>query len=552
MNKSLLLLSALLATFTVSAQKIADFTSIPDASRTAQLQLPATHTFQVLLTTGTVLSDASVLGAFPDFTGYAAKNGSSQSGYLCVNSEAVPGGVTVLDIDFDPATKLWTVGNTGNVSFTALGSSGFNCSGGVTPWGTSITCEETYLVQDDAFPMPPPDLNQDGYSDLGWATEIDPVTKAVVDHDGDGQGDKLWAMGRMKHENVAVSTDERTVYEGVDDGDFGFVFKFIADEARKLGAGKLFFLKAETDASGNFTGTGTWVQIPNTTVSERNTIQEVAATMGATNFRRVEDVEIGKDGMIYIAATSPGNIYRFTDNGTTVSNVGIFAAKGKYPIQTATNDSAFFDKCDNMAFDCDGNVWVTEDGDFFHVWVIGANHTTQNPNIRLFMIPQAGPNEPSGSVTGAEPTGITFSPDCRFGFMSFQRSNPLNRAAQADASGTVFNFNLDPVIVFARKEFLGNEATTAINSKLPVQDFRLFPNPANRITNIEFALEKSEVLTIEVMNAMGQIVGKKEFEGQLGKNTVQFDTFLFPTGNYQVVIANQEKLLISKTLLKFE
>ncbi len=552
MNKPLLLLITLVGALTATAQKIGDFTSIADGARTQQLQLPTTHTFQVLLTTGSVLSDGSVLGAFPDFTGYAAKNGSSESGYLCVNSEAVPGGVTVLDIDFDATSKLWTVGNTGNVDFTMLGSSGFNCSGGVTPWGTSITCEETYLIQDDAFPFPPPDVNQDGYSDLGWATEIDPVTKAVVDHDGDGQGDKLWAMGRMKHENVAISTDERTVYEGVDDGDFGFVFKFIADEARKLGAGKLFFLKAETDTNNNFTGPGTWVQIPNTAIVERNTIQEVAATMGATNFRRVEDVEIGKDGMIYIAATSPCNIYRFTDNGTTVSNVGIFAAKGKYAIQTAANDSAFFDKCDNLAFDCDGNLWVTEDGEFFHVWVIGANHTAQNPNVRLFMIPQTGPSEPSGNISGAEPTGITFSPDCRFGFMSFQRSDPRNRAAQPDASGTAFNFNLDPVIVFARKEFLGNEATTAINSKLPIADFRLFPNPANRITNIEFALEKSETLTIEVINSIGQIVGNKKFVGKVGKNSIQFDTFLFPKGNYQVVVSNQEKLLISKTLLKFE
>lgn len=552
MNKNLLLACALILSSTANAQKIGDFNSIPDGPRTAQLQLPATHTFQVLLTTGTLLSDGTLMGAFPDFTGYVPKNGSSTSGFLCVNSEALPGGVTVLDINYNPTTKLWEVTNTGNVSFLSLGTSGFNCSGGVTPWGTSITCEETYLLQDDVLPMPPPDVNRDGYSDLGWATEIDPTTKEVVDHDGDGQGDKLWALGRMKHENVAVAKDEVTVYEGVDDGDFGFIFKFMADKPRQLGSGKLFFLKAAVDTLGNFIGNGVWVQIPNASITERNTIQEVAASMGATNFRRVEDVEIAPNGDVYLAATSPGTIYRFTDNGTTVSGLGVFATKGKYPIQTASNDSAFFDKCDNLAFDCDGNLWVTEDGDAFHVWVLGPNHAVDKPNVRLFLIPQAGPNEPSGAVTGAEPTGITFSPDCAFGFMSFQRSNPQNRAAQPDASGQAFNFNLDPVIVFARKEVLGTGTVAVATKAAAIQDFQLYPNPANRIATIQFNVKKAQPLTIQITSPIGQVVGKQNFNGVEGENTIHFDTFLFPKGNYQVSVLNEQQLLISKTLLKFE
>lgn len=551
-TKQLILLASLIGSV-ASAQQIADFTSLKPLAQTDQLQIPATHTFQVLRTAGTILSDGSVMGVFPDFTGFVPKTpGNSTEGYLCINSEALPGGMSVHELQFEPTTKTWTIGSSANPSFLLLGTSGFNCSGGVTPWGTAVTCEETYLIQDDALPEPPPDINQDGHPDLGWVTEIDPITKEVVDYDGDGTPDKVWQMGRMKHENACFTPDGTTAYEGVDDGDFGFIFKYVMDVPQKLASGKLYVLKASTDSSGSFTGAGTWILMENTSAAQQNTMQDLAAAAGATNFRRVEDVEVGTDGQVYFAATSPGHVYRFRDTGTEVAGLGIFAAKGKYPTQTATGiDTVSFDKCDNLVFDCDGNLWVTEDGDFFHIWVIGPDHTTQRPNIRLFMTSMAGPDEPSGSLTGAEPTGLTFTPDCQFGFMSFQRCNPLNRAGQEDASGNSVNWNLDPTIVFARKEVLGDRQVSAIRRPL-VEQFQLYPNPANRVINVDFELTAAKELTISVTSAIGQVVGKQQFKGQAGQNTIKFDTYLFPAGTYQLVVSDgSDKAVVSK-FLKFE
>ena len=80
-----------------------------------------------------------------------------------------------------------------------------------------------------------------GYKAFGWLAEIDPTTAEVKQY-RTGTSQKLWAMGRMPHENACFSEDNKTAYFGADAGR-GYVYKFVADNEEDLSEGKLYVLK---------------------------------------------------------------------------------------------------------------------------------------------------------------------------------------------------------------------------------------------------------------------------------------------------------------------
>ncbi len=100
---------------------------------------------------------------------------------------------------------------------------------------------------------------------------------------------------------------------------------------------------------------------------------------------------------------------------------------------------------DNLAFDGEGNLWVLQDGDRSHIWVVGPTHTATSPAVRLF----------AKTPVGCELTGITFSPDYKFMFISFMHPAINNIASQTDAAGISLVFNTSTTAVIALKENLG-------------------------------------------------------------------------------------------------
>ncbi|MDP5121488.1 MAG: PhoX family protein, partial [Spirosomaceae bacterium] len=292
---------------------LSDFTSLTPNSQDASIHIPAGFSFQTIAQRGDAMSDGNVFPANFDFTGYIPINGSSENGHLSISSEAFPGGVSVMDIVFNSITKRWSSSNEKNVDFSGVVGTIANCSGTVTPWNTVITCEE-YVSNTD--------LNSDGYIDTGWAIEIDPATKTVVNNQ------KLWALGNFKHENICIHDNQRTAYQGVDYGT-GYLYKFVADNAQDLTSGKLYVYV------GSKNGSGTWELINNTTITERNSVLSQSAAKGATVFAGVEDVEISPiNGWIYVAVKSEDKVYRFQDSdpltGTTVLQFETFVGGMSY------------------------------------------------------------------------------------------------------------------------------------------------------------------------------------------------------------------------------
>ncbi|MFK7813294.1 MAG: PhoX family phosphatase, partial [Maribacter sp.] len=416
----------------LQAQEIGDFNSITPSSQTSDFVIPSTHTFQKIIESGDPLSQGGVVPVNNDFAGYVGIGGSSENGYLSINAEAAPGGVSILDINFNTTTQLWQTTASQGVDFSGVGNTIANCSGTVTPWGTIISSEE--------INNPFVDFNSDGYNDFGWNIEIDPVTKTVIG------GNKLWALGNMAHENVAIHANERTVYQGADSTP-GYLYKFIANTAQDLSSGLLYVY------SGSKNGSGNWILLNNTTVTERNTTLDQSVLAGATAFSGIEDVEIGPDGMIYFAVKDENQVYRFQDSdpitGTTVPQMETFVGNTSYNITHSGGTTAvnWSNGNDNLAFDGDGNLWVLQDGgsNQSYIWVVASGHTQAVPQVRIF-----------GNVpAGAEPTGITFSPDYRFLFMSVQHPDNTNNSTQIDAGGNAVSFNNSTTLVLALNEDLG-------------------------------------------------------------------------------------------------
>jgi hypothetical protein len=119
-----------------NANHISCFTSIVPTAQTNKLLIPAEHKYQLILKEGDSYTEGGgLVGGQNDFTAYVAKNASSTNGYLSVNHETNPGGVTMAEINYNATTKLWQLSRSRAVSFSApsLVQTIRNCSGGITP-----------------------------------------------------------------------------------------------------------------------------------------------------------------------------------------------------------------------------------------------------------------------------------------------------------------------------------------------------------------------------------------------------------------------------------
>ena len=519
---------------TCTGTHISCFTSIVPTSQTSKLIIPAEHRYQMILKEGdTYTHGGGLVGGQNDFTGYVAKNASSIDGYLSVNHETNPGGVTMAEINYNPTTKLWQLTKSRGVSFsaTSLVQTIRNCSGGVTPWGTIVTAEESVTGND---------TNADGYKDYGWLVEIDPATAQVMSHNTNGTKDKLWQMGIMNHENVVVNNAGTTAYYG-EDGGTHMVYKYVMDTPNNLAVGNLYVLKLDLGISGgNPVGTtATWIQIPNKTQADQNNTTALALSLGGTQFNGVEDVEISPlDGKIYFAAKGLDKIYRLQDNGMTASQVEVFAGGGttQYSFNTAqgVKTESWGDGNDNLTFDELGNLWVLQDGGKNYIWVIAPDHTAANPKVRLF----------ASMPAGSEPTGLTFTPDHKFGFFSVQHPD-ATIATDIDATGNVIDYKgKSATMVIALQQFLGTSAVLGTTETIKETEVTVSPNPTSGLVKITSpkALKNLEVTAYSLD---GKIVYQKKFTGNNSSLDLDFTSQLQAT---RVLMLNIEAEGFQKTV----
>jgi secreted PhoX family phosphatase len=139
------------------------------------------------------------------------------------------GGVTTLLVD--------TAGARVERQFLSLAGTLRNCSGGATPWGSWVSCEEM-VIGPGQFGA----RREHGYN-FEVPAAATGLTPAVA----------LTAMGRFNHEAVAVDARTGIVYQ-TEDREDGLLYRFIADKPGQLGAGGRLQALALRDLPGVDTG----------------------------------------------------------------------------------------------------------------------------------------------------------------------------------------------------------------------------------------------------------------------------------------------------------
>lgn len=517
---------------------ISCFTSIAPNTKNGYLNIPTSHKMQVLAQTGdaytkTVAGIPTIPSNF-DFTGFVPDNmTSSTKGHVSINHERGNGGVSMLDVSFNPTNKLWSVDSSRAIDFTAVRGTTSNCSGTVTPWGTVITCEETRASGDG---------NADGYQDYGWAVEIDPKTNSIPTY-GTGTPQKLWAVGRVSHENVVVKKDSLTLYYGEDAGD-GIVYKFVANQKMNLSAGTLYALRLDQPMVNNepSSPTGRWVQVPNTTQSDRNNTFSLAKSLGGTTFNGIEDVEISPvDNMIYFTVKGQNRVYRFLDNGSTISGFETYVGGQSYTFNTGVvTTEPWSDGNDNLTFDDRGNLWVLQDGGQDHIWLVLNGHSQERPKVELF----------ATTPVASEPTGMTFSPDFKYMFISIQEPSSANTPTGTDAAGKTVRFNKSTMLVISRSENLGGVLTDASLESVNQSAVSVFPNPTESQFTIRFTINTPGNVDVDIYDVTGKKASETLTASYANAGNYELPVSIRKSGIYLVKISTPNGVYQHKVVVK--
>ena len=280
--------------------------------------------------------------------------------------------------------------------YASLAGTVRNCGGGATPWGSWISCEEDTST-------PPGGLSKTVSRPHGYNFEI-PITAT-----GPVFPQPLKAMGRFRHEAIAVDPRTGIVYQTEDQGD-GLLYRFIPNLSGALNVGgRLEALRIQDHPQANTRrrfAVGQplavdWVPIEDADPAD-DTVRREGFAKGAAQFTRGEGI-CYSEGSLYFVCTSGGEepfgqIWRYTPGQT--SELGDVLELFVQP-----DDPSILDFPDNLIMAPSGDLMVCEDGRG-EQFVAGVT-----PNGEIYPFARNALNQ-------SEFAGICFSPDGRTMFLN--------------------------------------------------------------------------------------------------------------------------------------
>lgn len=352
------------------------------------LDLPPGFSYRIISKSGEKMSDGFIVPKATDGMG-AFKGGAGKT--ILVRNHEVKADVSRKDGAFGdrnkllpslPKSKLYDAGSTpgkptlggcttivynhragrAEKQFLSLAGTLRNCAGGVTPWGTWISCEESddiagrSLAQDHGYPFEVP-VSED-------IQVADPIP--------------LKAMGRFRHEAVAVDPKTGVVYQTEDRPD-GLIYRFLPNRGGKLYSGGRLQALAITAKAGFDTRNWKlnlmpiripldvkWIDMEDIN-SKKDDLRIRGLQQGAAVFARGEGMWWGR-GAVYFACTNggkaqKGQIFRYTPSADE-GRGGEIRQPGKLECFIEPNDPRLIDNCDNLTVSpISGDLYCCEDND---------------------------------------------------------------------------------------------------------------------------------------------------------------------------------------------
>jgi secreted PhoX family phosphatase len=193
------------------------------------LWLPAGFSYRSFSWTGDPMSDGAPTPGAHDGMGVIAqaRRGSETEITLVRNHELALAHPIAAPARYDTAPPAGQgdvpAGGTTTLTFCgrrwvrvepSLGGTIYNCAGGVTPWGTWLSCEETYV-----------DYSPQGGRRHGYVFEVRPSAAETT-------GRPIVDMGRMLHEAVAIDPKSRIAYLTEDHPYNSGLYRFLPKDRR--------------------------------------------------------------------------------------------------------------------------------------------------------------------------------------------------------------------------------------------------------------------------------------------------------------------------------
>jgi secreted PhoX family phosphatase len=386
------------------------------------LALPAGFSYRVVAEAGRTLldsgeptpSDADGTACFAAGAGSTLVNNHEISGGEAHRVPHLPGltydsgafgGTTNIDVAAD-ASRLR--------EYVSVAGTYNNCAGGLTPWQTWLTCEETEVRAGGGR-----------VQDHGFVFEVDPTDQLA----NVGLSPvPLRFLGRFPHEAVAVDPETSVVYETEDaNGPHGLFYRWVPPAGFAPGKGALHSLAEQPggDTAGTLqamvcrkgsrvvadlsqaTRTGTryrveWVDVPDRLAAQTSTRMQFADGQ-VTRSRKLEGAWWGDGGAYFVASFArdsdgslnehDGQVWFYDPATESVTLTTIF---GVNPDPDVESDN--YDGPDNITTSPYGGVILAEDGE-------GVQH--------LVGVTAQGKSYPMArnDLNGSEFTGPTFSAD---------------------------------------------------------------------------------------------------------------------------------------------
>jgi uncharacterized protein len=430
-------------------------TVVGNISQEPILALPRGFNYRAISITGQPMSDGTLVPAGHD--GMAAFPGPRNTIILVRNHELstslpenynypVSGSLRRSNAALGGTTTL-QIGKNRQVlqQFVSLAGTRTNCAGGPTPWGSWISCEETFSTTTSNGATIPHGYNFEVPADLRFDL-VNPVP--------------IVGMGRFSHEAIAVDPKTGWIYETEDRGDSCFYRYMPNQKITRSGqlatvGGTLFALKIKgaagsVNTTNNPTQGGTpglikvgqtldveWVQIDNPNpVAEGRTgdvkagevgVRYQAQAKGAAVFFRGEGCWYG-NGLVYFVATqagtpAPENLPSPPNSGRGNGQVWAYNPRTEKLtlVVEASASGELLDEPDNVVVTPFGDLFLCEDSSDDFQYIVGVDRKGKMYQFAKNVLFSQVTNDPAKTnFVGNEFAGACFSPDGQTLFVNVQ------------------------------------------------------------------------------------------------------------------------------------